>query len=339
MTSERDLDHVLHRMVSDDAADRLLAGDATASDTEGMADLASLLKAARGPAGSDELAGEWATVTAFTTAVKAVTQSTPTQGSKPVKVRRMTGKAAAIVAAATCMSVGSGAAETGTLPDAVQRTVPSAISHVGIDLPKPDVKPDDKGTEKGTDTKPETGDDNGKGAGVSGAKRSTTTTVPGADVSDPKNNGVGPDANGPAKDGLCRAFGDDVARGKSDDSVAARNLKAAADAAKMTVAQFCAGTAPGSSATSSSLDDKGRESERPETTNKENEARSTSTSVKVEGKSTGDTRPSVPTVTTKNEAPRASDAPKPTSTTKAENRGGNSNNSNNSNGTGGTGRG
>ncbi|MGE0881261.1 MAG: hypothetical protein AB7L13_15440 [Acidimicrobiia bacterium] len=242
----------------------------------------------------------------------------------------MTGKAAAIVAAATFMSVGTAAAATGTLPDPVQRTVSSSISHVGIDLPRPDVVSADRRPAGRPDDEP----------------RPTTTigTVPDADRAAAERRGtpVGPDIDGPGRVGLCRAFGEAIGHGQSEESTAFAALRQAAAANGLTVRELCARILADNDtrrSTSTTVEDR----ERPATSNKQNEERPTSTppstSVRGEDKSTGDTRPSVPTVTTKNEGSRANDAPKPASTTKAENRGGNSSNSNNGNGTGGTGRG
>jgi hypothetical protein len=74
----------------------------------------------------------------------------------------------------------------------------------------------------------------------------TPTEVPTTAPESDDEGGRGPDATGPARHGLCTAFG---ARTEvPEGSVAARNLVAAASAAGQTTAEFCAGvTAPGRS--------------------------------------------------------------------------------------------
>jgi hypothetical protein len=56
----------------------------------------------------------------------------------------------------------------------------------------------------------------------------------------------GPDATGPAKRGLCMAFGGRADHAKGH-SVALRNLQKAASAAGKSITQFCAGVTPGNS--------------------------------------------------------------------------------------------
>ena len=63
--------------------------------------------------------------------------------------------------------------------------------------------------------------------------------------------GVGPDVTGPAKDGLCNAYLAN-GKGKNMDAVAFRNLTNAATQAGQTVDEFCAGTTPGNSGTTTS---------------------------------------------------------------------------------------
>ena len=207
MSDDGDLDDVFRRLVPDELAERVLAGEVDADDLgDGLARVAGLFKAVRQTATADELATADTTVAAFTDAVRSNTGPPPTVRRLRVLPQKMTGKAAAVVVAATLMSAGAAAAATGNLPDSIQRTVSNSLSHVGVDLPSPD------------------------------APNSVPSTP------------VGPDANGPAHDGLCNAYF--AGNGKNLDATAFRNLSAAATDAGQTVEEFC--TPPTTTTTSTS---------------------------------------------------------------------------------------
>jgi hypothetical protein len=61
------------------------------------------------------------------------------------------------------------------------------------------------------------------------------------------SNGQGPDANGPAKFGLCKAYfsGNGGENGKRNDAPPFRNLAEAAEANDQTIEEFCANATPG----------------------------------------------------------------------------------------------
>jgi hypothetical protein len=170
--------------------------------------------------------------------------------------------AARIAIAAAVLFVGtSTAAATGNLPDAAQSAVARVSSHLGVSIPDPE---DERATDAhdaaaatslagsttsvNTDlstTSTELEESSTAGAGQDPAVNGTpVSTRPGQDPTAQEpvpTPGQGPDATGPAKQGLCRAWA--VHRSDSpanQNSIAMRNLQAAADAAGQTVAEFCA---------------------------------------------------------------------------------------------------
>ncbi len=70
----------------------------------------------------------------------------------------------------------------------------------------------------------------------------TNTTTPTTAADTASAGAVGPDANGPAKHGLCTAYLAGNGHAKNPDAVAFRNLTEAATAAGMTVHAFCTPT-------------------------------------------------------------------------------------------------
>jgi len=83
-----------------------------------------------------------------------------------------------------------------------------------------------------------------------------TTEPPGVTMAPDPDEANGPEASGPARHGLCTAFGDRAEA--PGNSVAARNVAAAADAAGQSVQEFCAATpAPGRSGESHGNGDHG----------------------------------------------------------------------------------
>ncbi len=241
MSDSGDTDDMLHRFITDDHAERLLAGHADAGDDE-LAPMAGLFAALRAPSRASELAGTDDLVARMARAVRnGGLESAQPPRRKPVLARIITAKVAA-VATIALFSASAAAAATGHLPDPLQRTVSNTFSHVGVDLPSPSDKPatdTDDPSETSTTTTAEDQSD------------TTTTTEAGAS----RSAAVGPDANGPAKTGLCTAFLTDNEHGKNLDAVAFRNLTEAATAAGQTVAEFCAPTSDTTSSTVTTTDD------------------------------------------------------------------------------------
>jgi hypothetical protein len=245
---------------------------------DGLARVAGLFKAARQAATPDELGAADATVAAFTDAVRSNAGPPPTVRRLRVLPKNLTGKAAALVVAGTLMSAGAAAAATGNLPDPIQRTVSNSLSHVGVDLPSPDgptsvksVGPDANGpahdglcnayfagngknldappfrnlvaaaTEAGQTVEefctPPTTTTTSTSTTTTSTTTTTTTTTEATSTTE-KETPVGPDANGPAKKGLCTAFF--AGNGKNMEAIAFRNLFDAAVAAGQTIEEFCA---------------------------------------------------------------------------------------------------
>src|SRR5712671_2317376 len=124
MSDGGDLDDVFRHLVPDELAERVLAGEIDADDLgDGLARVAGLFQAARQTATPDELGAAGVTVAAFTDAVRSNTGPPPTVRRLRVLPQNLTGKAAALVVAATLMSAGAAAAATGNLPDPIQRGV------------------------------------------------------------------------------------------------------------------------------------------------------------------------------------------------------------------------
>jgi hypothetical protein len=225
MNDSGDTDGMLHRFITDDHAERLLAGCAAADDYE-LADMASLFATLRAPSQASELAGTGDLVARMASAVRnGGIESAESPRRKPVLARLITAKVAAVTAV-VLFSASAAAAATGHLPDPLQRTVSNTFSHVGVDLPSPADKP--------TTTDPAS-----KTTSITGAEQSDTTSTP---TTGANSAAVGPDANGPAKAGLCNAFLTDNGHAKNTDAVAFRNLTDAATAAGQTVAEFCTPT-------------------------------------------------------------------------------------------------
>jgi hypothetical protein len=233
MSDSDDTDGVLHRFISDDHAERLLAGNANADD-DGLAPVAGLFAALRAPSQASELAGTDDLVARMAKAVgTGGAVSARSSRRKPVLAKLVTGKVAALAAVAF-FSAGAAAAATGNLPDPLQRTVSKTFSHVGVDLPAPAGNPIASTTTAPTTTAASTTTSN---AGESDSK--TTPTTAADETTKAAAGAVGPDATGPAKKGLCTAyFAND--HGKNLDAVAFRNLTDAAAAAGQTVEEFCA---------------------------------------------------------------------------------------------------
>lgn len=126
----------------------------------------------------------------------------------------LTAKAATAAAAAVLFAGTGAAAATGSLPAPVQRAASDALEHVSISVPTPNEH----------------------------ANVHATQHTP--DHTDGRSSGAtGPDANGPAKQGLCIAWSArsnaSVNDGNSSRSVAFTNLRNAANLKSPTIAEFC----------------------------------------------------------------------------------------------------
>jgi hypothetical protein len=214
--------------------------------------LNDLFESARLPGTTGELASEADVVGAM---VRTIAQPALVSDLNARRRHSISKPAARIAIAAAALFVGtSTVAATGNLPDGAQSAFARASSHIGVDIPDPH---SDRADSSAPTTSPS------PGSTVMGAASAVTVAVgdvPGrseatfsttansnprvadsTDVPPVTNAGVGPDATGPAKQGLCRAW----AAHRSDSpanqhSTAMRNLQAAAAAAGLTVDEFCA---------------------------------------------------------------------------------------------------
>jgi hypothetical protein len=212
-----------------DTADRLLAGQLGPADAPpGYAAVAKVVSAASAPATTEDLAGEPAAVAQF---VAMARSGSPTRASTNrragVPRRLLSVKAAAAVLAAV-LSIGGVAAATGVFP--------------GPAKPPAGHGPDSSGG--GVATTP----------GRSDAATTTSTTA--GEAGSRERGGAtatGPDASGPARNGLCRAWlaGQGQDHGKREDSPAFRALAAAAGGADK-IAAYCQATPPADSASQGS---------------------------------------------------------------------------------------
>jgi hypothetical protein len=203
--------------LDDVTADRLVTGRLDPADAPpGYAAVAKLVAAATAPAATEELAREPEAVARFTATARS---GFPTRASSTrragVPPRRLTVKAAVAVLAAV-LSIGGVAAAAGVFP----APAPPAADH----------GPDDRG----------------RGAtATTGRSDPATTTTAAGNRQRGNANATGPDATGPAKDGLCRAWqaGQAGQHGKREDSPAFRALAAAAGGADK-IAAYCQATTP-----------------------------------------------------------------------------------------------
>jgi hypothetical protein len=228
MSFERDLDDEMQRFgLDDDIADRLLSGQVAPEDAPPeFRAIARVVQAVQYPAGMDA-ARESATVAAIVEALHSSSPSDAPARRKRLLARALTAKVAALVAVGV-LGATMAAAATNMLPDPAQSAISDAASHLGLSVPHPD----------------------GHGSGL------TKNHPPTAG-----NDGtVGPHANGPAMFGLCTAFSSGNAttnaHSHKTNSVAFRNVQAAADKAGMSVADFCkTATPPSTDTTSTSIEE------------------------------------------------------------------------------------
>ncbi len=239
MAANNDLYGEMRRFLLDDqTADRMLSGHLAPEDAPpGFSRTAHLLQAVKSPASAAELARKESTLSAMAAASRAGAPSLPHKGTKAPLTRRsnmltklLTAKVAAI-AVATVIGATAAAAATGSLPTAAQNAMSSALSHVGISVPRGSQSQAPNGTSQ-TGSKPST---HGK---------PTTTKSPG------NSKAKGPLVTGAAKYGLCTAYAarsNNPSSSKGTNSVAFTKLESAAKAAGESVSKFCAGATPPSS--------------------------------------------------------------------------------------------
>jgi len=211
--------------LDDETADRLVAGRLDPADAPpGYAAVAKVVTAATAPATTEELAGEPAAVARFAAAARS---GFPTRASitrrAGVPGRPLSVKAAVAVLAAL-LSIGGVAAAAGVFPAPAQ----PAADH-GPDSP-------------------------GSGPATPGRGDAATTTAAAGNRERGSDTATGPDASGPAKHGLCRAWQAGQGKDKNEkqnrkreDSPAFRALAVAAGGADK-IAAYCQATTPGRSA-------------------------------------------------------------------------------------------
>jgi len=234
MSKWRDQDGMRRLGFDLDTADRLLGGSVDPADAPaGLEGVAALVRSAGGTAAAAERTSNPQLVAAI---AGAVLESAGVARARS----RIAPRAAAVAAAFTLLTgtAAAAAAANGSLPGPAQHTIASVVDHVGVSVPDP-----------------------GHGAGKGKGHKDTGGTS-GTSSSDQGGNGVGPDANGPAKAGLCQAFGSVPAGSPQVHSTAARNLAAAAAADRQSVSAFCATTtttaAPGTPTTTEAPDAHGK---------------------------------------------------------------------------------
>jgi hypothetical protein len=184
-----------------DTADRLLAGRLDPADAPPeFAAVAMVVTAATAPATPEELAGEPAAVARFAAMTRPGSRTRAATTRRAGAPRRILGVRLAVAVLAAVLSIGGVAVATGVFPGPAK---PPA----------------------------------GHGPGSTGGGGSPITAAPGrtgatteADHSRGDGTATGPDASGPAKEGLCRAWqaGAGAENGNREDSTAFRALAAAA---------------------------------------------------------------------------------------------------------------
>jgi hypothetical protein len=184
-----------------DTADRLLAGRLGPADAPpGFAAVAMVVTAATAPATPEELAGEAAAVARFAAMTRPGPRMRAAASRRAGAPRRILRVRLAVAVLAAVLSIGGVAAATGVFPGPAK---PPA----------------------------------GHGPGRTGGGGSPTTAAGRTDATGAERarggTATGPDASGPAKDGLCRAWraSEGAENGRREDSTAFRALAAAAGGA------------------------------------------------------------------------------------------------------------
>ncbi len=249
MSGWDDLSDVTEPSIPAEAAEAVLSGDASAASSPEVAELGALFTAARRPADEAELDALRSTVSMFQREVVAPGQ--PMTARNPPVTHKLTRKAAVAVGAAVLVSAGAVAAAGGGLSSPFG----SHGSQSARVATRVDETVDSSSTTEVTSTEVTTTVETTvpeSTAPETSAPESTGVTTPRVEVS----GAVGPDADGPAKFGLCTAW---AARQHGDDSEPAgtsvtesssvpvpfANLEAAAAANSQKVEEFCADSTPG----------------------------------------------------------------------------------------------
>ncbi len=243
--------------ISSDDAERLLSGASGLDMPDELADLNAVLGALRGPAEPAELAGLQSALAAFGTAVVTTYSDPSTARTRPMLRKLLTGKAIATIGVVTLVS--AGAAASGVVPTPFSSSKPSASASTEVDDDN-EQSGDTVAVDTLTVTTPTTDE------AVEAAALAAADADAEADDATDGTDGQGPDVNGPAKFGLCTAYeartkhdttttteaAPVVAEPVSEDAdgdlpVPFQALSDAAEAAGMTVAEFCADAVPGGS--------------------------------------------------------------------------------------------
>lgn len=212
--------HEMARFLSPDRAERLLAGADVPDDLpDGGARVARLFSAMRLPATPGDLAGEPRAVAAIAAAIRRAPVPLTAHRRRRMLPQLLSAKAAAAAIAAVLAATTAAAAATGSLPDPAQKAVSRTLSHVDISVPSPNDHANDHPRNDAGDTG--------------------------------RANATGPHATGAAKYGLCTAWAAGPSttnpHRRKNDSVAFSNLQKAADAAGLSVTDYCKDAAPPSS--------------------------------------------------------------------------------------------
>ncbi len=212
---------------SDDLINVFDFNDGNDPTDQHLIDLFSAMKADASP---EELAGEISIVAAMLQAMQPVPTNVVPLRSFSMRQRFATSKTAtkaAIISGVVLLSA-SAAAAGGVLPGPEQSFVSRAVSHIGIHVENPEKSAAEANDATSTSS---TIDDSS----------STKSADDNTDTKDDSSNGVGPNATGDAKDGLCHAFIEHQNNpAKPEDSVAMKNLQDAATKAGQAVEVFCA---------------------------------------------------------------------------------------------------
>lgn len=247
MSDWDDLEGVAQPHISDDDAERLLSGASGFDEPGDLADVSAVFRSLRRPAETSELAGLQSAIAAFGTAA-VTTQTEPSIArTRPMK-KRLTRKALATIGVVTFISAGAAAA-AGVVPSPFSSSSPTIDTTASTDSLGDTIV-----TDSVADTTPAT--DAAALATDAADSRDSSDSSDATDATD----GQGPDANGPAKFGLCTAF---QARTKHDTTdttpvestssvpttddqpIPFKNLADAAAAAGQTIEEFCADATPG----------------------------------------------------------------------------------------------
>jgi hypothetical protein len=215
MTDERDLAHEMKRPAILDirTADLLLSGLVAPLDAPpGYASIAEAVQRVATSPRPNEPVREAATIAAVVRESRSHNHLRRPVRTKSVR-GRVLGVKAAVLAGTMVFGATAAAAATNTLPVPVQRAISEAAAHVGVSIPEPHSH----------------GSSHSDGsAGRSGNAGNTGTAV-------------GPDATASAKYGLCTAY---AKAPTARTSMAFANVRKAADAAGMSVTDFCKSAVP-----------------------------------------------------------------------------------------------